>query len=108
MIRPLITATAVALAMAAPSEGAAPSYCRDALPGARQYSDHIVRSTEMEVKGVRYHGCGRWKGSRERLWFRFTAHERDFGPVSWWVRATWKGDHWHYYNQGINATGYLS
>lgn len=109
--RLVVPIAAIALFGALTSSANAAPLCRKARPTADRFAHHLIHAWSLDARDeaqftrtMRYHGCHRWQRSPERLWFWYSAHNPWLGRVSWWVRATWHGDHWHYYNQGLGVT----
>jgi hypothetical protein len=102
-----LTAVAIALVPATTNavsaSASAPTLCRDARPEADRQSKRWFLNAG--TYRMRYHGCHRWHGNRERLAFRYSASDPFYGKLWWLVRATWHGDHWHYYNRGFAVNG---
>lgn len=100
-----LAAALLAMSLASPAQAAQAPLCRDARPGADRFTRHLVNEWTIDAsdrpRSVRFHDCGRWRGNPSRLWFRYTAHDPLLGPIRWWVRASWHGTFWHYYNQGL-------
>jgi hypothetical protein len=102
----IAVAVVLTLLLTQGASAAQPTLCRDARPEAdRQAKRWFLNAGTYRM---RYHGCHRWHGDRERLMFRYSASDPFYGRISWLVRATWHGTHWHYYNRGFVATGHLN
>lgn len=98
-MRILLAASVLTLALTNTASASRIPFCRDARLGADRFTRHLVEEWTIDAddrpRSVRFHRCGRWHGNPSHLWFRYTAHDPLLGPVHWWVRATWHGDHWH-------------